>query len=102
MTHREVDLRTSNPQSTSINIQLATRTTKKYKQPKRNRTRNEITDDLEDRDDQPDRDFRITQGVRSQQIPPERLRYQKIYQELLKIVKSAEAASKKEEVCEYT
>ena len=72
--------------------------------PKRNRTRNELTDDLTDGDTQSpsDRDFRTTQGVRSQQIPPERLRYPKILEKLLKIVKSAEEASKKEEVCGYT
>ena len=34
--------------------------------------------------------------------PPERLRYPKILEKLLKIVKSAEEASKKEEVCGYT
>ena len=34
--------------------------------------------------------------------PPERLRYQKILKKHLKIVKFAEVASKKEEVCGYT
>ena len=105
MTHKEVDIQDQQSRSVSIIKLIATRNTKKHKMPKRNRTRNELTDDLKDGDTQSssDRDFRTTQGVRSQQIPPpERLRYPKILEKLLKIVKSAEEASKKEEVCGYT
>ena len=63
-------------------------------------------DDLTSRDaqDLSDRDFRPSQGAGNQQIPPpERLRNQKIYQvQILKIVKFAEAVSRKGEDCVYT
>ena len=41
-------------------------------------------------------------GYGANKSPPERLRYQKILKKHLKIVKFAEVASKKEEVCGYT
>ena len=79
MTRKEVNLQ---DQQSSIDLYktiIATRKTKNNNQPKRNRTRNETTDDLTDRDaqSQSDRDLRSTQGVRSQQIPPRKAKVSK-------------------------